>query len=130
MSEPVDTNALRASSDALAYVGGSAREWPDSARIEDAKRELRAAADEVDQLRSRLERFDEVGAYAALRAELSIERVRHSEWMQKASRTVHKLRAVINSAPHDPLCRRDRTDALAYRGQASNCTCWKADVLV
>lgn len=44
-----------------------------------------------------------------------------------AADELDRLRAVIENAPHDPLCQWDRTDALAYRGRVSNCTCWKAD---
>lgn len=37
--------------------------------------------------------------------------------------------SLIERLPHAPLCRYDRTDALAYRGVRANCDCWKSEVL-
>jgi hypothetical protein len=47
----------------------------------------------------------------------------------KGESTVQVPVSLIEQLPHAPLCRYDRTDALAYRGERANCDCWKSEVL-
>jgi hypothetical protein len=49
----------------------------------------------IARLEARLDRFDEIGAYAALREELANERNRHTEFGQRANRTIREKAAEI-----------------------------------
>ncbi|PYY60028.1 hypothetical protein DEJ17_06560 [Curtobacterium sp. MCSS17_011] len=92
---------------------------------------------DTDALRTPYDHFPDLRqAYSEgfERAYAEVERLRaesHAKDVVLLARDLkeQELRAVIENAPHGELCRWDRTDALAYRGQGANCTCWKAYAL-
>ncbi|QKS15717.1 hypothetical protein HUN59_05320 [Curtobacterium sp. Csp2] len=101
MTDPVDTDALRERADAL--LGPMPM-----AQLDRAYASLRAAADEVDQLR----------------AELAISENRAGGYEE----VVAGLRAAIEDAPHDSSCWLVDPQSTWTKNER-DCTCWKADAL-
>lgn len=97
MTDPVDTNALRtAGKRADYYQTGDGPTW-------------RAAADEVDRLRTELAWMTEHAG-------------------QRAS-AYERLRAAIENAPHDVGCATAAESLLgAARDPQRPCICWKGDL--
>lgn len=54
--------------------------------------------DRIEALTARLERFDEIGAFAALKEELSNERIRHTQFGQEANRRIRTTEARLARA--------------------------------
>jgi hypothetical protein len=81
--------------------------------VHDAKDAFRAAADEVDRLRAEIILSpDERIARAIASASMKIDFV--------PAEDVHRLRTVIEDAPHQMDC--------STQTHAGDCDCWKADV--
>lgn len=125
MTDPVDTDALRARADdddALGYPEAAAlqRATADEldrlrARVaeleQDASRLLRAAADEVDRLRAEL----------GTQQRVDVDLKRAADMFLNEN---ERLRAWIENAPHALGCAAGHSVAAV-----GSCTCWKADAL-
>lgn len=115
MTDPVDTDALRAKARAV----GRKYRSPLAAEIEC---DTLAAADEVDRLRTALTDADDRLALGVL-VNLDGEQFVDHPVMQMLAERNERLHAVIENAPHHWKCRWDGVNVNDV------CTCWKADAL-